>query len=358
LGSILLDSESILTEADAGIAVRETAQRIEAVAIRASEIVRQLLAFAGKGQAPHAPFNASQLAGEMVNLLKASISKRTLMETELTTEPLMVQGNATQFQQVIMNLITNASESLGDGEGTVTVRTSRMQIDSEAAPNGTQNLPDGHYVKLEVIDTGCGMSDEVKSRIFDPFYTTKFSGRGLGLAAVPGIVRSHGGALRVESAPGFGSSFEILLPCASDASQPERNGIADALPGARNGVSGAAMVIEDEHSLRIAVSKSLRRMGFSVIEAGDGQSAIQLFRTTPCIDVVLLDMTLPGMSGIEVLAELRKIRPDIKVILTTAYSREMAMSSVGEQHISDFIRKPYPMEDLLGMLQKVMSARA
>ena len=128
LGSILLDAESILTEADAGIPVRETAQRIEAVAIRASEIVRQLLAFAGKGQAVRAPFSASQLTGEMVNLLKASISKRALVETELTTEPLMVHGNATQFQQVIMNLITNASESLGEGEGTVTVRTSRMQI--------------------------------------------------------------------------------------------------------------------------------------------------------------------------------------------------------------------------------------
>ena len=355
LGSILLDAESILTEADAGVPVRETAQRIEAVAIRASEIVRQLLAFAGKGQAVRAPFNASQLAGEMVNLLKASISKRAFVETELATEPLMVHGNATQFQQVIMNLITNASESLGEGEGTITVRTSRMQIGNR---DGVRNLPEGSYVRLEVIDTGCGMSDEVKSRIFDPFYTTKFSGRGLGLAAVPGIVRSHGGALRVESAPGLGSRFEILLPCSVEVSQPERNGTVAALAGTRNGVGGAAMVIEDEHSLRIAVSKSLRRKGFSVIEAGDGHSAIHLFRTTPGIDVVLLDMTLPGMSGIEVLAELRKIRPDIKVILTTAYSREMAMSSVGEQRISDFIRKPYPMAELLGMLQKVMSARA
>jgi PAS domain S-box-containing protein len=358
LGSILLDSESILTEADAGIAVRETAQRIEAVAIRASEIVRQLLAFAGKGQTPHAPFNASQLAGEMVSLLKASISKRALVETELTTEPLMVHGSATQFQQVIMNLITNASESLGEGEGTVTVRTCLMQVGSEAASNGAQSLPEGSYVRLEVIDTGCGMSDQVKSRIFDPFYTTKFSGRGLGLAAVPGIIRSHGGTLRVESTPGRGSRFEILLPCTSEVSQPESNGTAAVLPGLRNGVSGAAMVIEDEHSLRIAVSKSLRRKGFSVIEAGDGHSAIHLFRTTPDIDVVLLDMTLPGMSGIEVLAELRKIRPDVKVILTTAYSREMAMSSVGEQRISDFIRKPYPMAELLAMLQKVISARA
>ena len=225
LGSILLDSESILTEADAGIPVRETAQRIEAVAIRASEIVRQLLAFAGKGQAVHAPFNTSQLTGEMVNLLKASISKRAVVETELTTEPLMVHGNATQFQQVIMNLITNASESLGDGEGTVTVRTSRIQIGSEAASNGAQNLPEGSYARLEVIDTGCGMSEEVKSRIFDPFYTTKFSGRGLGLAAVPGIIRSHGGALRVESAPGQGSQVRdsVAMHIGSLAAGEERN---------------------------------------------------------------------------------------------------------------------------------------
>ena len=216
----------------------------------------------------------------------------------------------------------------------------------------------GRYARLEVIDTGCGMSEEVKSRIFDPFYTTKFSGRGLGLAAVPGIVRSHGGALRVESAPGLGSRFEILLPCSAEVSQPERNGAATALAGTRNGCAGTALVIEDEHSLRTAVSKSLRRKGFSVIEAGDGHSAIQLFRSTPRIDVVLLDMTLPGMSGIEVLSELRKISPDVKVILTTAYSREMAMSTMGEQRISDFIRKPYLMAELLAMLQKVMSARA
>jgi PAS domain S-box-containing protein len=355
LGSILLDSESILTEADAGTSVRETAERIETVAIRASEIVRQLLAFAGKGQAPHAPFNVSQLTGEMVNLLKTSISKRAVVETALSSEPLMVHGNATQFQQVIMNLITNASESLGEAEGIVTVRTSRAQVGSDTASNRAQNLPEGSYARLEVIDTGCGMSEEVKSRIFDPFYTTKFSGRGLGLAAVPGIVRSHGGALRVESAPGRGSRFEILLPCTVEVAQPERNGTA--LPGVRAG-GGTALVIEDEHSLRTAVSKSLRRKGFTVMEAGDGHSAIHLFQTTPGIEVVLLDMTLPGMSGIEVLTELRKIRPDIKVILTTAYSREMAMSSVGEQRVSDFIRKPYLIAELVGMLQKVMSAPA
>ena len=200
-------------------------QRIETVAIRASEIVRQLLAFAGKGQALHAPFNVSQLTGEMVNLLKASISKRAVVETELTSEPLMVHGNATQFQQVIMNLITNASESLGERRGSS--RSGLPERRSAAMRRrAAQNLPEGSYARLEVIDTGCGMSEEVKSRIFDPFYTTKFSGRGLGLAAVPGIVRSHGGALRVESAPGRGSRFEILLPCSVGglAAGEERNG--------------------------------------------------------------------------------------------------------------------------------------
>jgi CheY-like chemotaxis protein len=200
------------------------------------------------------------------------------------------------------------------------------------------------------------MSEEVKSRIFDPFFTTKFSGRGLGLSAVQGIIRSHGGALRVESVPDQGSRFVVLLPQAAEPLQREVARTASAPSSERTFGNGTALVVEDENNLRTAVSKSLRKRGFAVVEASDGHAAIHLFRTTPFIDVVLLDMTLPGMSGIEVLAELRKIRPDVKVILTTAYSREMAMSTVGEQRISEFIRKPYLMADLLVMLHKVMSA--
>ena len=222
--------------------------------------------------------------------------------------------------------------------------------------NGTQNLAEGDYARLEVIDTGCGMTEEVKSWIFDPFFTTKFSGRGLGLSAVQGIIRSHGGALRVESVPDQGSRFVVRSPQATEPLQRDVARTASAPSSERTFSNGTALVVEDENNLRTAVSKSLRKRGLSVIEASDGNAAIHLFKATPCIDLVLLDMTLPGMSGTEVLAELRKIRPDVKVILTTAYSREMAMSTVGEQCISEFIRKPYLISDLFAMLHKVMSA--
>jgi len=202
-------------------------------------------------------------------------------------------------------------------------------------------------VKLEVSDTGSGMTPEVRTRIFDPFFTTKDAGRGLGLAAVQGIIRAHSGVINVESSLGNGTRAEILLPCANAPVQnlPKIAGPKPASGSER--VSGTVLIVEDEESLRLAVSRMLRMRGLSVIEAVTGNTAIDLFGASqPDVGVVLLDLTLPGLSGAEVFAALCRIRPSVKVILTTAFSQDTALTAFSGRQTWGFIRKPYTLDDL------------
>jgi CheY-like chemotaxis protein len=218
-------------------------------------------------------------------------------------------------------------------------------------------LPEGDYLRLSVSDTGCGMTEEQKARIFDPFFTTKFAGRGLGLAVVQGIVRAHSGAIHLVSAPGQGTTFEILLPCDRE---PKERDQRDALPAAGNripGVAGTVLLVEDEGALRFSVAKMLRKQGYSVIEAADGSAAMDLFRGhKDRIDVILLDMTIPGISSRDVIAEAGRIGPGVKVILTTAYSREMATASLTAPQVRGFIRKPFRLGELIELLRDVLAA--
>jgi len=338
LGSILADSELLLGDLAKNSDVREGAERIKTVAIRAAEIVRELMAYAGQENPVLAPVDLSNLVTEMLHLLKVSISKRATLNLDLPPCLPAVLGSAAQICQVVLNLITNASEALGQNEGTISVAVSRV-----TAPEQT-----GEYVRLSVSDTGCGMSPEVQARIFDPFYSTKFAGRGLGLAAVQGIVRGHGGTIQVTTAPGQGSRFEILLPCTVQNTLKQ----AAVRPDAASDVSDKTiLVVEDEDSLRLAVSRMLQKRGYTVIEAADGRAAVDLFRANQSgIDLVLLDMTLPGIAGQEVLSELRRLNPAVSVVLTSAYGQDVVLRSLGAQEPCPFIRKPYLMTDLVGLL--------
>jgi CheY-like chemotaxis protein len=219
------------------------------------------------------------------------------------------------------------------------------------------NLSEGDYLLLQVSDTGRGMTEEQKARVFEPFFTTKFAGRGLGLAVVQGIVRAHHGVIQLASAPGLGTTFQILLPCAEALVelQPATAPTLEDEPGSR--AAGTVLLVEDEDMLRLSVSKMLRRRGFSVVEAGDGSAAVDRIRThRHQIDVIVLDVTIPGTSSREVVAEARRTRPDVKVILTSAYSREMVMPSLEEPGVSAFIRKPFPLADLVELLRKTLAS--
>jgi PAS domain S-box-containing protein len=355
LGSIVANSELVLADLSPGSPAHEGVESIKAVAERAAGIVRELLAYGGQENPAFEEVDLGLLVREMLDLLKVSIAKYASLKVDIGPGLPTVRANAAQLRQVVMNLITNASEALVPEGGQIVVTAERVR--QTGASDGAGALAAaGDYVRLEVSDTGCGMSQEVQARIFEPFFTTKFAGRGLGLAAVQGIVRAHGGIISVQSAYRQGTRFQVLFPCGDQAAGGTR-GTAAQPAQSTNGrpVTGAILVVEDESVLRTAVSTMLRKRGFHVVEAGDGSTAIELFRRSKSeIDVVLLDMTIPGRSSYDVISEVRQIQPDVKIILTTAYSREMAASAFESPEVKGFIRKPYQMCELVQLLQDVL----
>jgi two-component system cell cycle sensor histidine kinase/response regulator CckA len=344
MGGILAEAELAEAEVADGLFPGEEIQQIKAVAIRASEVVRELMIYSGQERATLETVDLSALIEEMLALVKVSISKYAALRIDLRKHLPAVRGNATQLRRIVMNLIMNASQAIGDKQGVINVRTSlagERHADS-----------DDNYVRLEISDTGCGMTEEDKARIFDPFFTTKRDGHGLGLAIVHGIVHSHDGAIKVASRLGSGTTFEVLLPCAQGRAE-------NTLPAARVStaeelltVSGTVLLVEDEDTLRLAISKALRKRGVSVLAASDGRDAVEIFRAhAEDIGVVLLDLTLPGMPGGEVFCQIRRIKPCVKVILTSALDLENAASATSGECPALFLRKPYGFADLVRGLQ-------
>jgi PAS domain S-box-containing protein len=341
LGSILAEAELVEDELAEGLSPDDGIARIKTVAIRGAEIVRELMIYAGQDQTNVVEqVDLSRLAAEMLELMKVSISKNVVLKLELDKNLPAVLGSASQIRQVLMNLVINASEAIGEKEGTIQVTTSRVT--------------GGDYVRLEVSDSGCGLTEEARAKIFDPFYTTKFAGRGLGLAVVQGIVRAHNGTIDVVSLPGQGATFRVLLACSSEAQNTITSSGADRSHARTN---GTVLVVEDEEVLRLAVSKGLRRRGFSVIEAKDGSVAMNLMRThIDEIDVILLDLTLPGASSREVFEEAKRMRTNLKVVLTSAYDRRTVDASFPGLRLMQFIRKPFQLDDLAGTLRDALAS--
>ena len=344
VGSILAVAELAQMELEQGLSPRAEIENIKTVASRASQIVRELMIYGGQDKPRREPVDVSRLVEDTLELVRVSISKHATLRTHLDPDLPPVRGSAAQLRQVVMNLIINASEAIGEMDGVIHVATS--QVTGDPAEDGA-----ARYLRLEVSDTGCGMPESVRSKIFDPFFSTKFAGRGMGLAVVQGIVRDHGGAITLISEPGRGTTFEIVLPC--DREAPDARP-ATAMPAAftrTEGAAGAVLVVEDEEVLRNAVAALLRKRGFVVIEASDGTSAIGLLRERKSeIDAILLDVTLPGVSSREVFEEARLLRPATTVVLTSAHSKETVDATFAGLTIERFIRKPFQMDDLMGML--------
>ncbi|MEO7413217.1 MAG: CHASE domain-containing protein [Opitutaceae bacterium] len=319
---------------------------IETASLRAAELCRQMLAYAGKGRFVVEPTALSAIVEGMLPLLKVSIGTGVRVHLELGGDLPFVMADATQLRQIVMNLVINASDAIGSGSGDVFLRSGVGEQKEEGlrASFAGGELPAGNYVFLEVRDTGCGMKPETLKKIFDPFFSTKFAGRGLGLAAVLGIVRSHQGALQVESTLGAGSTFRLLLPPAKEEPVP-----AYSAPTARPWTHKArVLIIEDDETVRQVAAEALKSYGLSPQMADDGAAGLAAFRNSPgSFDLVLLDLIMPGLSGEETLAQLRAIRADVTVLIMSGYSEADTLSRLADRRSRlGFLHKPFTRDML------------
>ena len=361
-GGIAHDFNNILTGimGHAGLALmhpglelglRRHLQQIEDSANRAAELTNQLLAYSGRGKFQVGTLSLSRLVDEMASLLETAISKKAVLEHLYALDVPPIEGDATQLRQVLMNLISNASDSLGDRVGKITIATGVMATDSLThCLAGTP--PEGSAVFLEVSDTGEGMDEGTLDRVFDPFFTTKFTGRGLGLAAVLGIMRGHHGAIQVLSAPGEGTTFRLLFP-GSDK--------IEALPSLRDRPPqnyqshGIILVVDDEETVRSVATAALEHCGFTILTATNGRDGLAVFRAHEGeVRAVVLDLTMPIMNGDEVLADLRKgggPGATLPVLLSSGYSSDDVAENLQRRGVQQFLQKPYSPGELIGKIR-------
>jgi two-component system cell cycle sensor histidine kinase/response regulator CckA len=320
---------------------------------RAGDLIAQMLAYAGKGKTLREPVALNGLVQEIADLLKASVSKKTTLRFDLGADLPPILGDATQIRQIAMNLITNADQALQGRSGEIVVKTEEVECDRvllERIRPGSE-LPGGLYVSLCVTDTGVGMSQATQDRVFDPFFTTKTTGRGLGLSAVHGIVRGHGAAIQLESELGKGTSFTVLFLAAQ---RPTEAGEAPEVPDLWRG-SGTILVVDDEELVRSFAESALEHFGFSVLSASDGVEAVEIFSARHDeINAVLLDLKMPRMDGEETFEELRKIREEVPVILSSGFTEEGSVGRFADKGLAGFIQKPYSLAALKGKLREVL----
>ena len=350
LATILANAELALDLQPQG-PVAPLLRDIVQVTRHAGGFCQQMLAYAGRGEAHIARLELGALLPHAVGLAQAAVSKKVRLDFRLHEQPLHVEGDENQLLQVVLNLVTNAAEAIGEASGTITLRTERATFGEASlarlAPDA--GLPAGSYAVISVRDDGCGMDAATRSRIFDPFFTTKFTGRGLGLAAVRGIVTQHRGAIRLESAPGEGTTFTILLPVVA-AGPPEAAVVEEPVTvPARQRV----LVVDDEPRLRAALRRRLTHAGYEVVEAEDGQQALERFREQPeAFDCVLLDLSMPALSGEEVHAELVGIRPEVPVVAMSGYAHQEVLERFETVTLAGFLQKPIASDELLRTLRK------
>ena len=338
----------------AGHPARLYLEEVIRAADSAAHLTRQLLAYSGKGRFVIQAVDLSELTREMTALVRTSIPRSTELQLDLASDLPATEGDRGQLQQLIMNLVINGAEAIAeDKNGTVTVATGQTTIGQTHGPEtltGAELQP-GRYVVLEVRDTGCGMDAQTQSKIFDPFFTTKFSGRGLGLSAALGIVRGHKGAIRLSSAPGQGTTFQVLLPATTRLAT---RGLSPAGNRDLRG-SGTILVADDEPIVRRAAKAALERQGYGVLLASDGREAVGLLRAhRGSVRLVLLDLTMPVLGGEEALRALREVQPDLKIVLSSGFNEAEAIQRFADERFSGFIQKPYSAAQLAEKVKAVL----
>jgi CheY-like chemotaxis protein len=334
--------------------VRELLNDVVRASESAARLTQQMLAYAGKGQFLLKPIHLSELVQEITRLIQASIPRTVQLRLNLARNLPHVEADPNQLQQLIMNLVINGAEAIGEDKiGVVRVTTAVREVDKSEAREGVRQpeLEPGRYVVLQVEDSGCGMDESTRSRIFDPFFTTKFLGRGLGLAAALGIVRSHKGAIEVSSAPGEGSTFRVFLPASAASLWKGETAIdLEQVPPIKT-----ILVVDDEEIVRRTASAALGSHGYDVLVAGNGQEAADIFEIKADeISLVLLDLTMPIMSGEATIQRLRAIRPDVPVILSSGYNEAEAFRRFHANNVAKFIQKPYTAAKLVDAIRDVL----
>ncbi|MBN1866929.1 response regulator [Candidatus Sumerlaeota bacterium] len=335
---------------------RESVEEIEDSALRAQEMVSQLLAFSGLGTFLVQTLDLTRLVREMHPILEASIPSETALEMDLDEAVPSIKADATQLRRLVTCLLNNSVESLVNRDGTIAIRTGAIPADRSylASCCVDDDLVPGRYVYLEVEDTGCGIDGSLVAKIFDPFFTTKFTGRGLGLAAVLGIARAHKGTVRLESEPGRGTRVRVLFPVVKGAPKPaprhdESSGEWQA--------GGTVLLVDDEATILGLGKRMLEKAGFTVLAAADGKEAVDVFSQRHAdIVCVLLNLSMPRMGGGEALAAIRKIRSDVPIIVASGYSEEEVAKQFASGTLAGIIQKPYRFSDLIALLRQVLSS--
>jgi PAS domain S-box-containing protein len=355
LTGILGNTSLVLDELPDSSRLRPLLENVMLASERAADLTRQLLAYSGKGRFFIQPCDVSKLVREISSLIQSSIPKKVQLQMDLIEDLPMVELDSAQIQQLLMNLVINGAEAIGEGKaGLVRVRTRLRDVDQAYITKNHfafEPAAPGRYVAIQVEDNGCGMEDAVKSHIFDPFFTTKFTGRGLGLAAALGIVRGHKGSIRIETATGRGTMFEVLLPAGAEQKVEEK------VPESQRELRGAGsvLVVDDEDLVLKLATATLTHFGYRVLQATNGREAVNVFREQSAdISLVLLDMMMPVMGGEEALEEIRKIRPGVPVVGSSGYSEKTAKERFGGQGLAAFLQKPYSARVLADRVKQVI----
>ncbi len=331
---------------------RDNIYNIQTAAEKAADLAKQMLAYSGKGRFVVKRMELQFLVEEMVHLLEASISKKVYIKYDFASDVPPVEADPTQMRQIIMNLMINASEAVGDRSGIISVRTGTMECDKAYLDETylDNDLEEGVYSYFEIADNGAGMGKETIAKIFDPFFTTKFTGRGLGLAAVLGIVRGHKGTISVDSEPGKGTTFKVLLPSAKGPVSSPDLLQSDYKSDAR--LKGkTALLVDDEETVRIVGKEMLNALGMKAFLSEDGREALGLLKKTPDkFDFIILDLTMPHLDGEETFREMRLVKKDISVILSSGYNEQDLATRFAGKGFAGLIQKPYRVNKLKEIL--------
>ena len=344
-----------LVKMDHGTAQSHIPQ-IEKAVDRAAGLCRQMLAYAGKAPSFATQVDMTVLMTEMVNMLKWDINQNVAIKADFPEDIPFIKADDGQIRQIVMNLITNSAEAIGELKGEIRVSLEKIKISEgeEDKDHLGRSISPGGYLCLEVTDNGCGMDEETRQRIFEPFYTTKFAGRGLGMSAVLGIILAHRGALKLASQPGLGTTIKVYLPVETGEPAGDASLLPRSAPLPWQG-SGTILLAEDEEEVRLVAAAMLESLGFTVIEASNGREALDLYRKhAGRISLVLTDMGMPVMDGYELHCALKRFNPVLPIIFSSGYGDTLITSRIAREDIAGVLSKPYSFDQLLNVLKSVM----